>query len=67
MNYIEFLKKHESFDKYVLFLLALDFSVADVATMTGMTRQGIYKAVTRNKDIVKEYIDSVKDITDKHA
>lgn len=65
MNYIEFLKKHESFDKYVLFLLALGFSVADVASMTKMTRAGVYKIIARNKAIVKDYIDSIKGVTDE--
>lgn len=64
MNYIDFIKKHDSIDRYVLLLLALDFSIAETAKMVGMSRQNIYGIIKRNKDIVEEYIESVKPIVE---
>lgn len=62
MNYIEWLKKHESFDKYVLFLLALDFNISQVSEMLDMPRPTIYAVIKRQKDLMKQYIASVEDL-----
>lgn len=62
MNYIEWLKKHESFDKYVLFLLALDFSISDVSKMLNMPRPTIYAIIKRQKGLVKKYMESIDEV-----
>lgn len=61
-KYIQFLKDHEGFDKYVLFLLSLSFSISDIAKMTELSRPAIYAVIERNKKIVQEYIDSLEEI-----
>lgn len=62
MDYITWLKKHDNVDRYVLLLLSLDFSISETAKMIGMSRQNIYGVIKRNKDIVEEYIESVRPI-----
>lgn len=56
MNLIEYLKKEESFDKYLLFLMALKneerkplFSKADIIRLTGVSKQGLYNVISRNR------------------
>lgn len=65
MTYLQFIKTHDNIEKYVLFLLSLDFSVAETAKMVGMTRQAIYVIVNRNKTLVDEYMAGLKEITEK--
>lgn len=60
MDYIEWLKKHESFDKYVLFLLALDYNVSEVSKKLNMPRPTVYAVIKRQKDLMKSYNSSIE-------
>lgn len=65
MTYLDYLKKSDNIDKYILLLLFLDFGVEDTANAIKVTRQTVYNVIERNKKIVKEYMESVKDVVDK--
>lgn len=64
MTYLEYLKSYDNIDKFVLFLLSLDFTVEDTARATDMTRQSIYNVIKRNKQLVKDYMASVKTVVE---
>lgn len=53
MNYLEYLKNHDNFDKYLLFLDALGFSGDEIATMTGVTRQTVHNAKSRQENLLE--------------
>lgn len=55
MGYLEYLRKEESFDKYILFLLGLGFNRAEVIKLTGVSKQTVYSALKRNADIAKKF------------
>lgn len=65
MNYVDYLKSHDNFDKYVLFLLALKFKPEEVGAMTGLTRQTVYNILERNKNWQSELTDAVNKIGSK--
>lgn len=55
MSYVDFLKKEETFDKYVLLLLSLGMSVEEVSKKLKITRQTIYNVIKRNQRIVEQF------------
>lgn len=54
MQYIEQLKREQSFDKYILFLLVLGFNKAQIIRMTGVSRQSVYNVIKRNPEVLKD-------------
>jgi predicted DNA-binding protein YlxM (UPF0122 family) len=65
MTYIEFLKKYDNYDKYILYLLAQGFDVAQTAEKAEVARQTVYTAINRNKDLVKSYIEAIKPLLEE--
>lgn len=62
-KYNDFLKNHETYDKFILFLLSLDkgeyagqFKPDKVAKMCEVTRQTVYNVMERNKAVYEEFI-----------
>lgn len=53
MNYVDYLKRYESFDKYILFLHELNIEPAEIARMVKMTRQHVYNVIERNKEMIE--------------
>lgn len=66
MTYLDYLKMYDNIDKFVLFLLFLDFSVDDTAKATNITRQSVYNIIKRNKKLVKDYMASVSTVLESH-
>lgn len=59
MKFVEWLKKYDNFDRYILFLLSLDLTVIQVANLCEVTTQHVYNVIGRNKDLIKEYAIAV--------
>ncbi len=55
MTLLEYLKAEQSFDKYILFLVALGLSKAEIGRLTGVSKQGVYNALNRNR----KWLDSM--------
>lgn len=47
MNYIDYIKKFDNFDKYIIFMKSLGFTDESIALKTGITRQTVWKAKKR--------------------
>lgn len=65
-NYIDYLKKYEHYDKFILYLLALGMSVDEVAKNAQVTRQTVYNVIERNRSMVNDHVEGVEsiDVTD---
>lgn len=62
MRYLEYLKTYHNFDNYLLFLDDLGFSVDEIVTMTGSSRQTVYNARDRQKWLV----DALRGLTSEN-
>lgn len=65
MNYIDYLKKYDNIDKYVLFLLYIGVTVSQTAKWTELSRMQIYNIVKRNQDFIKEHATVLEDLMEK--
>lgn len=52
---IEQLKKEQSFDKIIIYLLYFGLSKSEIERRTGMSRQHIYDVIERTKDLLVKY------------
>lgn len=64
-NYLDFLKNHETFDKFILFMLSLKddtgkalYNVEAVAKHCQVTRQSVYNIIARNQAVYDQLIKS---------
>lgn len=63
MTYIEWLKEHENYDKFILFLLSIHSGdVALTAEDGQITRQHVYNVIKRNRSVIEDYFRAVKQV-----
>lgn len=62
---IDYLKSQQPFDHYILFLVALGFSKTDIHRLTGISRQGVYAAIRRNRAWLEANDIEVPPLADK--
>lgn len=55
MDYIDYIKKHDNLDKYILFLLSIGVSVSQTARWTKTSRMHIYNVLDRLQSSGEEY------------
>jgi len=55
VDYIEYCKEYENYDKFVLYLLALGYNVSDTARMAEVSRKHVYEVIERNKKLITDY------------
>lgn len=55
MNYIQYCKEYENYDKFVLYLLALGHNVSDAARLAEVSRKHVYEVIERNKKLITDY------------
>lgn len=54
-NYLEWIKRYDHFDKYILFLLAIGFSAKETADLVGMTPQHIHDVIRQDVQLTAEH------------
>jgi len=59
MDYITYLKEHDNYDKYIIYLLELGLSITDVAKAAQVSRDTVYQVIKRHEDLVADYIDAI--------
>lgn len=62
LSYLDWVRKFDKGDQYVLFLLGLGFSVAQTANLMHMTRANVYLVIDRNAQMLEEYVGNMKEI-----
>lgn len=65
MTYIDYLKEHEDYDKFILFLYAIDLKPAEIAEKAQVTRSHVYNVLQRAEDKAADYSEAIEDLFSK--